>query len=105
MGGEALAWVAQRGSRSPGDIQGQAGPGSGQLDLPLDVPVHCRAAGLGDLLKVASNTDDSKISCYFFQAKYLGIWVYIGTLTDILSTARDQISHFKVLLGPLFNVM
>jgi len=30
-------------------IQDQAGPGSEQLDLHVDVPVHCRRLGLGDL--------------------------------------------------------
>ena len=46
MGGEALAWVAQRGSGSPGDIQGQAGPGSEQAAGALGVPAHCRGVGL-----------------------------------------------------------
>jgi len=31
------------------DIQGQAGPGSEQSDLAVDVPVHCRVVGLDDL--------------------------------------------------------
>ena len=30
----------------PGDIQGQAGPGSEQPDLAMGVPVHCRRVGL-----------------------------------------------------------
>lgn len=52
-GGEALAQVAHRGGGCsiPGDIQDQTGPGSGQLDLALDVPAHCRAVGLDDLLR------------------------------------------------------
>ena len=43
-GGEALGQVAQRGGRYlvPGDIQGEAGPGSEQPDLAVDVPVHWR---------------------------------------------------------------
>ena len=32
-----------------GDIQGQAGLGSKQPDLTVDVPVHCRRVGLDDL--------------------------------------------------------
>jgi len=32
-----------------GDIQGQAGQGSAQPDLAVDVPVHCRGAALDDL--------------------------------------------------------
>jgi len=43
MGGEPLAWVAQRGG---GDIQGQAGPGSEQAAGALGVPAHCRGVGL-----------------------------------------------------------
>ena len=41
---EALAQVAQRGGGClvPGDIQGQAGWGSEQPDVAVDVPVHCR---------------------------------------------------------------
>ena len=27
---------------------GQAGSGSGQCDVPVDVPVHCREVGLDD---------------------------------------------------------
>ena len=49
-GGEALEQVARdmvevlsRG------IQGQAGPGSEQPDLAIDVPVHCRGVGLDEL--------------------------------------------------------
>ena len=50
-GGEALLLVAQRCGRRPilGDIQGQTGPGSEQLDLPVDVPVHCEGVGVDDL--------------------------------------------------------
>lgn len=73
MGGEALAWVAQRGSGSPGDIQGQAGPGSGQLDLPLDVPVHCRAAGLGNLLRLLPIQMIPRFLVIFFRPS---IWVF-----------------------------
>ena len=42
--GEALEQVAQRcdGCALPGNIQGQAGWGSEQLDLAVGVPVHCR---------------------------------------------------------------
>jgi len=41
----------QRGGGSPslGDVQGQAGPGSEQPDLAVDVSVHCRGVGLNDL--------------------------------------------------------
>jgi len=50
-GGEALEQVVQRGIRCsiPGDIQGQAGPGSEQPDLAVDIPVSCRGVGLDDL--------------------------------------------------------
>ena len=42
-GGEAQ--VAQRcGCPVPRDFQVQAGPGSGQPDLAVHVPVHCRGA-------------------------------------------------------------
>jgi len=37
------------GSPVPGDIQGQAAPGSEQPDLVVGVPVHCSGDGLGDL--------------------------------------------------------
>jgi len=33
----------------PGDVQGEAGSGTGQPDLPMDVPVHCRGFGLDGL--------------------------------------------------------
>jgi len=50
-GGEALEQIAQRGGGCPllGDFQNQAGPGSGQLDLSVDVPVHRRGIRLSDL--------------------------------------------------------
>ena len=50
-GGETLAQVAQRGGRSPipGNIQGQVGWGSEQLDLVEYVPSHCRGVELDDL--------------------------------------------------------
>jgi len=52
-GGETLEQVAQRndGSPIPGDIQGQAGWGSEQPDLPVGVPVHCRGVGPDDFQK------------------------------------------------------
>ena len=37
-------WVS-----NPGDIQGEAGSGSGQPDLAVNAPVHCMAVGLDDL--------------------------------------------------------
>ena len=42
---------AQRGggSPTPGNIQGQAGPGFVQPHLAVGVPVHCRGVGLDDL--------------------------------------------------------
>ena len=48
---EALEQVAQRcgGYLILGDFQNQAGPGSGQLDLSVDVPVHRRGIRLSDL--------------------------------------------------------
>jgi len=50
-GSEALKQVAQRGGGCPipGDIQVQAGWGSEQPDLAIDVPVHFRGVELGDL--------------------------------------------------------
>lgn len=33
----------------PRDFQGETGPGSGQPDLTMQVPVHCRGTGLGEL--------------------------------------------------------
>jgi len=41
--GESLAQVAQRGGRcsDPGRFQGQAGPGSEQPNLAIDIPVYC----------------------------------------------------------------
>jgi len=50
-GGEALEQVGQRcgGCPVPGDVQGQAGSGSEQPDIAVDVPVHCRRVGLNDL--------------------------------------------------------
>ena len=48
--GEALEQVAQIGAgyHPPvfGEIQGHAGPGSGQPDLAADVSFHCRGIGL-----------------------------------------------------------
>ena len=46
-----MAKVAQRGGGCPipGDTRGQAGWGSEQLDLAVDVPVDCRGVGLDDL--------------------------------------------------------
>ena len=43
-GGETLTQIAQRGGRclNPGNIQGEAGWGSEQPDLVVDVPAHCR---------------------------------------------------------------
>jgi len=43
--------AAQRGGGCPipGDIQGQAGWGSEEPDLAVDVPVHCRVAELDGL--------------------------------------------------------
>jgi len=35
----------------PGDFQSEAGPGSEQPDVAVDVPVHCRGVGLDDLQK------------------------------------------------------
>ena len=45
--------VVQRGGGClvPGDIQGHIGPGFEQLDLAIDVPVHCRKVGLDDLYR------------------------------------------------------
>jgi len=50
-GGETLEQVAQRGARclTAGNIQGQAGRGSEQPDLLVDVPAHCRGVGHDDL--------------------------------------------------------
>ena len=50
---EALEQVAQRGGGCyvSGDIQGQAGWGSEQPDLPVGVPVHCRGVGPDDFQK------------------------------------------------------
>jgi len=50
MDREKLEQVAQRGGGcpTPGDIQGQAGWGSEQLDLAVGVPVHCREVGLNE---------------------------------------------------------
>ena len=47
----SMHWVAQRGGRCPilGNIQGQAGWGSEQPDLVVDVPASGRGDGLGDL--------------------------------------------------------
>ena len=46
-----MEWVSQRGSGGPipGDIQGQVGWGSEQLDLVDDVPAPCRGLDLDDL--------------------------------------------------------
>ena len=33
----------------PGDFQDEAGSGPGHPDQAVDVPVHCRGAGLNDL--------------------------------------------------------
>ena len=43
--------VAQRGGGCPmlGDTQGQSAQGSAQPDGAVDVPVHCREAGLDGL--------------------------------------------------------
>ena len=48
--GEALEQIIQRGGGCPipGDIQGQAGPGSEQPDLAVDIPGHCWGVGLDD---------------------------------------------------------
>jgi len=50
-GGEALVQVAQRGSAGPipGNIPGQVGRGSEQLDPVEDAPAHCRSVGLDGL--------------------------------------------------------
>ena len=47
-GGEALAQAAQRcdGCPVPGDIHGEARPGSGQPDLAVDIPIHSKGVGL-----------------------------------------------------------
>ena len=47
---EALEQVTQKrgGCPIPGDFQGQPGLGSGQPDLAVDVPFHCRGVGLDD---------------------------------------------------------
>ena len=47
---EALEQVAQRGGGCPipGDTRGQAGQGSEQPELAVDVPVHCRGVELDD---------------------------------------------------------
>ena len=44
----ALKQATQRrgGGPIPGDFQGQAGGGSKQPDVTLDVPIHCRGVGL-----------------------------------------------------------
>jgi len=46
-----LQYAAQRGGGCPipGDIQGQAGWSSEQPDVAVDVPVHCRGFGLGNI--------------------------------------------------------
>jgi len=48
---EALEQVARRGGEHPilGNIQDQPRLGSEQPDQAVDVPVHCRAAGVDDL--------------------------------------------------------
>jgi len=55
--------VSQRdgGCPIPGDIQGQAGWGSGHPDLPVGVSVQCRGVGPDDLLKIPSKSKDSLI--------------------------------------------
>jgi len=52
-GGEALAWVAQRGGRCPitENMQGQVGRGSEQPDPGEDVPAHSRGVGLDGVKK------------------------------------------------------
>ena len=47
-GGKGLAQVAQRGGGCPipSDTQGQAGWGSEQPDVAVNVPVHGRGVGL-----------------------------------------------------------
>jgi len=46
-----LEQVAQRGGGCsiPGDSQGQARQGSGQPDVSVGVPSHCRGVGLDGL--------------------------------------------------------
>lgn len=46
---EALAQVAHRGGRSPGDTQGQIGWGSKHPDFAVGIPVHCSRVGLDSL--------------------------------------------------------
>lgn len=48
----------------PGDIQVQAGQGSKQSVLAVDVPVNFRDVGLDDLLMVPSNSNNSMILFY-----------------------------------------
>lgn len=50
-GGEAPEQVAQRhgGCTVPGDLQDHAGSDSGQPDLAVDVPIHCRGVCLDEL--------------------------------------------------------
>ena len=48
---EQVVWNSG-GCPVPGDVQGQAGPGSEQPDLSVDV--HCRGVGLGDLYRSLS---------------------------------------------------
>jgi len=49
-GGETLERFSQRGGRYsiPGNIQGQFGWGSEQLNVVEDDPAHCRGVGLDD---------------------------------------------------------
>ena len=66
-GDQAQEQASERygGCPIPGYLQGQAGPGFEQPDLAMDVPVHCRGAGL---LEVPSNSGlhDSIFQCIHY---------------------------------------
>ena len=59
----------------PGDFQSEAGPGSEQPDVAVDVPVHCRGVGLDDLQK---SLPTPRILWFYSMKFYI-----VGILIDI----------------------
>ena len=75
-----------------GDIQGQAGPGSEEHDLAIDVPVHCTRLPL----KVPYNSNDSMIDKIIAVSKRRAVARY--KVENYFNDAEEFLSNCCILL-------
>ena len=93
---EALAQVTQTCGWCPipGDFQGEAESGSEQPDGAVDVPVHCRAVGLGDLWRSLPT-----MGILWFCVKRNGTHWHSLTLAERLWRLYGEGEHTEAVRG------